>query len=72
MVPKQDCVMDVEEFCSPRSSRDSQLWQHCEVEHCHEKEELWSTILVSFPNSLFESFLEFPGKQLHLFLSKKV
>jgi hypothetical protein len=28
---------------------DSQLWQHCEVEHCHEKEEeLWPKILVSF------------------------
>jgi len=72
-VPNQDCVMDVEEFCSTRSSRASQLWQHCKVEHCHEKEEeLWSTILVSFDNSLFESVLEFPGKQLHLLLSQKV
>jgi hypothetical protein len=50
MVPNQDCMVDVEEFLSPRSSRDSRLRQHCEVEHCRAKEELrvlWSTILVS-------------------------
>jgi len=55
MVADQDCMVDVEEFPSPRSSRDSQLWQQCEVEHCCAKELLWSTILVSFLNSLFES-----------------
>jgi hypothetical protein len=50
MVPNQDCMVDVEEFPSPRSSRDSQLQHHYEVKHCHAKEEprvLWSTILVS-------------------------
>jgi hypothetical protein len=50
-VPNQDCMVDVEEFPSPRSSRDSQLWQHCEVKHCRAKEELQvlrSTILVSW------------------------
>jgi hypothetical protein len=49
MVPNQDCMMDVEEFASPRTSRDSRLEQHCEVEHCRAKEELrvlWSAILV--------------------------
>jgi hypothetical protein len=49
-VPNQDCMVDMEEFPSPRSSRDSRLLQHCMVEHCGAKEELqvlWSTILVS-------------------------
>jgi len=50
MVPDQDCMVNVEEFPSPRSSRDSQLQQHGEVEYCHAKEkQLWSTVLVSFP-----------------------
>jgi hypothetical protein len=31
-VPNQDCMVDVEEFPSPRISRDSRLWQHCEVD----------------------------------------
>jgi len=50
MVPDQDCMVNVEEFPSPRSSRDPQLQQHCEVEYCHVKEkQLWSTVLVSSP-----------------------
>ena len=28
MVQDQDCMVDEEEFPSPRGSRDSQLWQH--------------------------------------------
>jgi hypothetical protein len=39
-MPNQGCMVDVEEFPSLRSSRNSQLQQHCEVKHCHAKEEL--------------------------------
>jgi hypothetical protein len=38
-------MVDVEEFASPRSSRDSWLRQHCEVEHCRAKEELPSPLV---------------------------
>jgi hypothetical protein len=42
-VLNQDSMVDVEEFPSPRSSRVSWLWQHCEVEHCCAKEELFES-----------------------------
>jgi len=48
MEPDQDCMVDVEQVLSPRSSKDSQLWQHSEVEHRRAKDLLWSTILVYF------------------------
>jgi hypothetical protein len=57
-VPNQDCMVDVEEFPSPRSSRDSRLWQHCVVEHCRAKElesfgqQSWSLVPISLLESL--------------------
>lgn len=56
-VLNQDYMVDVEEFPSSRNSRDSWLWKNCKVEHCHAKESVWSTILVSCTNSLLESLL---------------
>jgi hypothetical protein len=29
----KDCTVDVEEFSSPKISRNSWLWQHCEVKN---------------------------------------
>jgi hypothetical protein len=46
--PDQNCMVDAEQVLSPRSSKDSQLWQYSNVEHCHAKDLLWSTILVCF------------------------
>jgi len=38
-----DCMVDVEEFSIPKISRNSQLWQHCEVKHGAKEELLWCT-----------------------------
>jgi len=48
----KDCMVDVEEFSSPKISRNSQLWQHCEVKHGAKEELLWSTHLVSIAKQL--------------------
>jgi hypothetical protein len=59
--------VDVEEFPCPRSTRDSQLPQHCEVEYCCAKEKLlWPTIVVSFNEQPPGVCSEFSDKHLHL------
>ena len=30
----QDCMVDVEEFLKPRISRNSCLWENCDIKHC--------------------------------------
>jgi len=47
--------VDVEEFFSPKISRNSQLWQHCEVKYGAKEELLSSTPWSLLPNSFLES-----------------
>jgi hypothetical protein len=47
-VQNTDRMVDVEEFPSPRISKDLRLRHYCEVEHCRANEKiLWLIILVS-------------------------
>jgi len=47
--------VDVEEFSSPKISRNLQLWQHCEVKPGAKEELLQSTPWFVLPNSFLES-----------------
>jgi len=33
-IANQDCMVDAEEFLKPRISRNSCLWERCDVKHC--------------------------------------